>query len=537
VAAPPNRSGDDMTVDYFDRIETQLMDALERQAHRRALPAGRMLERLSVGGAWLRARPGLLALTGVLALSGSAAAAALLSAQRSRPLSGVTPSYNSKGSISVAGSHYEIELSPSLRAGTIGWCVTIVYRDIRKLRGGLGGGDCSLATPAVGSPLFASSGAQSSGGLWYVLAGPDVAAVRVARGPTVLTRSEAGLPDDYRAAVFQVKRSEFGRESPPQLTALNAGGQKIAGGAYENWTPQEQTRFWAGAQPAAQSACSIASAKRSDVSVQGEMAVTRLLPDPGIVGHAFLSCEEAALSIGREHMVAAILLDAKHPGQAPAALPYERPVGGHPNLYSVFGGTGRPTSLLARRAGDSWLVVTGTRSQAEAMRALDALSVGPIVPGRAVSAVSLPHNAECRIGMRALPGVQEVSQTAYLLHGDAARRYHPTHGMSICSSAHFYFRAWPIAATVAYPIGDGSRPAARRAVPGHPGLFTVSSENGSGRALAEHLGRVWLEISGGSGAKQREALLRHLSVAVAQSRSVKLNLAETGLGRGGLTFP
>ncbi len=152
---------------YFDRVEADLLDAVERRAARRARPAGAVRERLSAVRVWLGARPGLLALVGVLVLSGSAAGSVLLAGEPSRSLSGVVPPYNARGNLSVAGSHYTIAIAPSLQAGTIGWCNFIVYRGVHELHGGrtggFGGGSCGAGTAGVGSPLFAPDGGRGGG--------------------------------------------------------------------------------------------------------------------------------------------------------------------------------------------------------------------------------------------------------------------------------------------------------------------------------------------------------------------------------------
>jgi len=284
--------------DYFERIEQHLVEATERRASARSRPAGALRERLSATRWWLQGRrPGLLALAAVLVLSSSAAGAVLLSAEHSRGLSGVVPPYQStRGTISLTGSHYEISITPSLRAGVIGWCNFIAFDGIRGhffvshgARGrrtepaAFGGGTCGTGTPAVGSPLFATDGSLGAG-LWYVLAAPQVAAVRVANGPTVLTRGDPRLPYGYRAAVFTLARKSFAHGFP-RVTALDAEGHAIPGGAYAH-PAQDPTQSWSDPARPVAGACPLRVQHGTEVELRRGTVVTAVVPDPGIIGHA-----------------------------------------------------------------------------------------------------------------------------------------------------------------------------------------------------------------------------------------------------------
>lgn len=510
--------------DYFDRIERHLLDAVERGARRAPGAAGPLRRQAAAARRRLHIgrRPGLLAVAGALLISGSAAAAALLGAQHSRPLSGVVPPYHVKGdTISVAGSHYEIVLTPALRAGTIGWCSMILYRDVGHMHAGFGSGACGNDAPSIGIAIFGSEGGGNEEGLRYELTSPQVAAVRIAKGPTVLTRGGQGLPYGFRAAVFQVGPQDTPHDGPLKVTPLDAS-QKPVPTAGQQGIPQEQASYWSGRRPPAKGACSISAKPGSGMRITKGAVVTRVIADRGIIGHAFLSCEDVQLAGPHVEGLpfASVLLDARRPGSRPAALPYQRPVPGHPGLYA----SDAPrrfdsTSLLARRVGDAWLIVTRAPTEQAAIGVLDALRAGPVD-------ISKPHgdapprsDAVCSVHMRALRGAQEVSQTAFLVRGPARG---PTvqvrpQRLSLCTRAEFYFDRWPLSASVMYATGHRGAPrrlARTRPIPGHPRTFAIVSKSGQWRRTAKRVGGAWLVVQGGSGPAQQRALLSRLRVHI-----------------------
>jgi hypothetical protein len=539
--------------DYFERVEAHLLDAVEREARRRArgFPraagslrgrhshrvAGSLRRDRAPGGARRGAlrllggpRRGLWLLAAVLLLGGSAAAAALIAGERSRSLSGVVPPYDARGNLSVAGARYEITIGPSLEPGSIGWCTWIQFRDVPSLRarggGGMGGGGCGGGTPAVGSPLFGPDGDRGPG-LWYVLTAPQVAAVRVANGPTVLTRSSTRLPFGFRAAVFELPAdTPTGRA--PRLTALDAAGRAIAGSFYET-PPQEPARYWQrsrGLRQPPQGRCPLTVRPGSGASAREGEILTAIAPDPGIVGHAYLSCAGLGFRLRGSWFKAAVLLDAKQPGTPPAALPDMRAVPGAPGFFDRAGAFGSQ-DLTARRVGDAWLVVQGEVSVSLRVRALRALRVGAIDVRPPRRAPGPPVGAPCGIVVDPLVGpgaypradLRVVSQSAMTraqLDGFLAAPGAPGAVELVqCANAYLYDGDWPLQATVLL-IGPGRGPfrglAEKRAVPGHPGVFTVRSEEEGTLETVRRLGDAWLEVKGGSGTAQQRIVLERLAV-------------------------
>jgi hypothetical protein len=491
--------------DYFERVEARLLDAVEREAQSRGVSrSSRPVLR--------RPRRGLLLIAVVLLLGGSAAAAVLIAGERSRSLSGVVPPYDAQGNVSVAGSHYEIAITPSLEAGTIGWCTSIHFRNVPK-GGEFGGGGCPTGTPAIGSPLFAADGSRGPG-LWYVLAAPQVVAVRVANGPTVLTRADPRLPYGFRAAVFELSEKAFANGAP-RVTALDGTGQTIPGSSYEN-PPREQARYWQAPQRQPQGRCPLTARRGSGLRPRMGTVLTAIVPDPGIIGHAYLSCVALGFRLHGVWFTAAVLLDAKHPGTPPAMLPDMRPVAGSPGVLdrsSAF----LSEDLTAMRVRDAWLVVQGQASVRQRVQALQALRVGAIDLRRPRYAPHAPAGSPCSIVVHPLTGLREVSQSARPLSRlDQALALHVPRGTSElteCANAGFYYYGWPLEATVMLVAG-GHGPslqlADKQAVSGHPGVFTVRSAEDGSRDTVRRSGDAWLKVSGGSGTEQQRIVLARL---------------------------
>jgi hypothetical protein len=207
----------------------------------------------------------------------------------------------------------------------------------------------------------------------YVLTAPDVAAVRVAHGPTILTTTAARLPFGIRAAIW---RSESEITGPaPKLTALNASGHVIPT-VLASDQPKEAGAGWQRPRSPANGSCSLIAAPVSGLNSQWGRVMTAIHPDPSVIGRAFLSCINTEYSFQGSALAAAVLLDAAHPGAPPAMLPDMAPVPGRPGIFNredVAGG-----GLTARRIGNAWLVVEGTNGLRQRVTAILALSIGPI---------------------------------------------------------------------------------------------------------------------------------------------------------------
>jgi hypothetical protein len=384
--------------------------------------------------AWFRARPrGLLLAAGLLVISGSAAAAITLSGERSAPLSSIVPGGQQPNTALVAGDRYTIQITPSLQAGQISWCTSIRTYKRSGRPDDLGTGTCDDAAPTTGAPVFGTDNIDNGGGLSYVFTSSRVAGVRIAFGPTVLTRLDPRLPYGYRAAVFEYKppAGRFVNIGIPGgasglVTALDRSGHVIAEDS--SGPPAEPTRSWPYPGRPAAGTCSLSPRPGTGLETGSGTIVTSIVAAPAIVGEAFLPCIDTDLYLARgprrvdqaagpgTRLLAAVLLNATDPGARPADLPDMRTVAGHPGIYDRPGAE-LPTlnvnpGLTAKRVADAWLVVAGGAGTGQRITALDDLAVGSVTIAGLPSTPAATAGALCHIGNRPLGGMPEITQTA-----------------------------------------------------------------------------------------------------------------------------
>ena len=471
---------------------------------------------------------------------------AAFSTESSAPLAGVIAPYKARGStLSYGGLRYYLQgITPSLRPGEIGWCETYWVLGTVKLGAGKtlphfgqGSGSCD-GTAAVGSPIFAADGG-SGPGLHFFFTAPDVTAVTLANRLRVLTRPDPGLPYGFRAAVFNLP-SGTNIESVPirpgEVNALDASGQLIPGGE-SNITAMTRTVSWISGQPDKTGRCSIRARLGSGLKELAGTAVRSITGDPGIIGHAFLSCVEAGFSAHHAMLDAAVLLDARRPGSPPAPIVGVHAVPGEPGFFDwpnpdgspggfrargASGGGGLSDSrfgpefppldgLSARRVGDAWLVVTGGTGSQQRISALHQLAVGPIDLRAPVLPLAAPTGARCWIGYRPLAGLREVLELQPPTFAAAANLRPGSPSCTVAAS--FYYQDWPI--NVLLSIG-GRALEYRSMIPiaGQPSLFTVKTAVDRPPSLLRHVGTVWLLVSSGSGTKQEQSVLNQLTVSI-----------------------
>jgi hypothetical protein len=253
--------------------------------------------------------------------------------------------------------------------------------------------------PTVGAPLPAHSDPD------YVLSVPsDAAAVRVGSLGTVGAQSTRGLPSGDKVVAFKVPQTaspDSPRSAPAQtLTVLDARGHAIA-----TLKPQvltTRTRFTLRA---------LARKERRLVTTHGgrcavtptlagltaetsaaSTTITAIAPStPGLL----LSCLEDKYVYRGARFNVAILLNAHHPGAAPAALWNSRPVPGQPGVVDIAPPSGFPANedasapIYARRTTNAWLVVQArpgfatSPTPSERIRVLDNLRITRLDLGHA----------------------------------------------------------------------------------------------------------------------------------------------------------
>lgn len=208
----------------------------------------------------------------------------------------------------------------------------------------------------------------------------NVAALRVGQSGEVGAQAAPDLPPGDKLAAFQLAVPQKPNPQFARLRALDTGGHTLTtNGSGASGSSSQPVSTHGGA-------CAI----RSDLpglqnSASSSIAVVRALPAalPGV----FLTCLQDVASLNGANLQIAILLNAHHPGQPPAALWGSTPLPGHPGVVelkapSLFGfdvDTGSP--MLARRDGNAWIIVAGrpavppAPSMRERLETLDATSI------------------------------------------------------------------------------------------------------------------------------------------------------------------
>jgi hypothetical protein len=306
-----------------------------------------------------RARRARLGVAAVLALGGIAALAWAVSGQGAAVGRGAVAHASARTGASrrSAAPGFGIRLSPALDGGQYGWCVGLEEPGFS----GIAGGGCS-ATPTQSLPLsmvLTSADARTRRESIVVLTTPQVAAVRLSAHRVVATTALPGLPYGLRAArivvPFTGRRSAGGRivfpaPAEPSLTPLNSAGRPIASAPVR---PSAQTPALAARGP-----CTLKAAGVPGLAAKWSHVASEIVPYRGaLVGRAFFSCIDTEYYLHDWPLDAAILLDAAHPGSAPAAIPGLSPVPGRAGY--VNGPGDFKGELTAIRRDDAWLVVAG----------------------------------------------------------------------------------------------------------------------------------------------------------------------------------
>ncbi|MEV4419141.1 hypothetical protein AB0L40_04090 [Patulibacter sp. NPDC049589] len=323
------------TPDPFDQIATQL-----RRAHHlrpddcdavpTPPPAGRRHGRLPV-----------LAVLAGLAVGGTATAAAIVATRSpSRPLSGrLVPGAG------PSDGRYVVRIGPSLDAGDTSWCTTTQVRVGDRIAGSSGCGGAATTR----QPVVAAGGLMdvSRGGTSVLSAVVDrrVSAMRLPSGRRITPVRAPELPDGFRAIVATSDAGDA--EGDPVFEGRD--GRPIPAPTGRSFLPRQATRD-ASTASARTAPCSIAGTGSARLGTQ---RVLRSPPTaaPRANGRPFLTCASVVVRMRGRRFVAAVLLDAKHPGDRPAPLP---------GAVRESDGTYRAEpALSAVRSRDTWLVVRG----------------------------------------------------------------------------------------------------------------------------------------------------------------------------------
>jgi hypothetical protein len=272
-----------------------------------------------------------------------------------------------------------------------------------------------------------------------LLTGPSVAAVELG-DRTIETRHSGALPAGDRVAVFLLhvghpplavlpkgaklpyrvrtiapptSMQKIGPTSPGHPTGQHAGRRSTGRGAGRqtrsrlvkalpvrllgsddrqitvakaSTRPRMQVRFWkAGASGVPDSpprgACALTQHGLPGMQPLWGQVATTIKRASGAVGELLLSCVDTEYRYAHWPLQAAVLLNGKHPGAPPGPIPDALPLHGHPGIVATNIGEASH-DIVARRAKNAWLVVSGWRDLAERLQVLQALRVSSVSPRR-----------------------------------------------------------------------------------------------------------------------------------------------------------
>ncbi len=246
---------------------------------------------------------------------------------------------------------WEMQLVPSLHAGTVGWCAVLRYAAQPFAR-------CPVSPLEGPEVLYEAWEGTASVTHGYALVAEDAPAVTVNQGSriAVATAPVKGFP--LRAAAVTIP-APFPGVWPDQFIGVVRGFV----GSGKGWTAPPLT-------PSLTLPTAVAPAPQAPpaapcgLSVRGVKGVRRITSSvvptltalAHVAGRGYLSCADSEYAYGHARLDVALLLDAAEPGQAPVAIPNAAPVQRHPGLYQAPGLYGE---LLGRRLAGAWLLAEG----------------------------------------------------------------------------------------------------------------------------------------------------------------------------------
>ncbi len=316
-----------------------------------------------------------------LAVSGSAAAA-IISASRSRPLNGGLPAITFAGKVRLPPSNYRVTLFPFLAVGFSGWCSRAEFvshgRQLEEGNYSCGSVETS-GYPVLASGQFGFTGTEFD----YEIVTDQVRAVRFAGGTTITPIRSPGLPTGTRGMVYVAQHKPL--SSPAEVRELapmniDQSGRVIPHRDVTSVEAVEHLPLRAvnPAHPTGEP-CGLDLRPAATIHALSQTVATPA-PWPRRQPGAFLSCSNATYRVNGATLVAAVLVDAQNDRRQPAALPEVAADPSHTGLFistdtasfslpfyyrGVILGSEHlhaPLSNLdvtARRQGTAWIVVLG----------------------------------------------------------------------------------------------------------------------------------------------------------------------------------
>jgi hypothetical protein len=233
---------------------------------------------------------------------------------------------------------------------------------------------------------------QSSDADYVLIVAPNVAAVRIGSLGIASARSTSALPVGDKVVAFVVPHNNDNtppRQAPEQtITLLDSLGFATRTLA----PPGRPARLPEPIRPRVQPWTAIGGRCAANSTLPGltdaqPLSSTTITPLATTVPGLFLSCLDDKYAYDRAKFNVAILLNARHPGQRPAALWGTTTIAGKPGLVEIKAPPQFPTNqdssspLFARRVDDAWLVVQArpgfarNPGTAQTIQVLDAMRI------------------------------------------------------------------------------------------------------------------------------------------------------------------
>jgi hypothetical protein len=248
-----------------------------------------------------------------------------------------------------------------------GTCATVPTQNTRTISG--------LVT--IGT-VVATSSTRRQERVTALLA-PDVRRVLAGGRPAAVV-TKAQLPYGLRIAQIDFPRHIPPSAGPiagstPALLATGANGKALA---YLDPEPATgaaaAVRWWEKPHPLPPGPCQLRARGLPALEPQWGHVAAAIRPYPAkIIGRTFFSCIDTEYYLHRWPLETAILLDAQHPGRAPAPIPGMKPVDGAAGVFDAAGGWQGEIAAIRQRG--AWLVVaggSGLRQRLEVLRHLTA---------------------------------------------------------------------------------------------------------------------------------------------------------------------
>ena len=288
----------------------------------------------------------------------------------------------------VTQERYEPVLVPKTTAGMVGWGV---------FYNGFAGRNYQELRPESGQWLLAARQRRARvkppyAAIGFLITSSRVAAVSIDGSPPLSTSPEPGLPFGLRILAYEIPlaSAEQARRYVKEgwgsrlglsrvLVAYDAQGQQLAEPVGERMDEPLETRSWEHPANRGSGACRIAARHLGSLSPRVGTGLTPLSgsvvlglrPTLDLSGRPFLSCANTTFQFGTRRLIAAVLVDARHPGGRPAPIPETHRARGRPGVVRSIA---PHVELVARRLPRGWLVVEGGSSLDERLIVLQHLA-------------------------------------------------------------------------------------------------------------------------------------------------------------------